>query len=177
MNAAKLHNYRFMNFTKMLFLGFAALFVVSCTPSLKKFEKQMIPNPTNQEQIDKNRILDYIIKNELTEAQSTDSGIYYVIEESGEAGKPNVKSTITAHYEGSFLSGEIFDSSKDRGEPLQVELKELIEGWQQAVPMLGQGGKGKFIFPSHLAYGNKGTNSIPPREVLVFDIELIDYSK
>lgn len=107
-------------------------------------------------------------------ATKTPSGIYYVMEKEGEGAHPTPTETITAHYHGTLLNGNIFDSSVDRGVPFKFQLGRVIKGWQEAMGMMKPGGKGKFVIPSALAYGERGAGaSIPPNSPLVFEIELL----
>ena len=166
-----------MNCKAFLLISFAMLVFSSCQPPLETlYRRQMILNPTSQDQIEKNRILQYAVDNQM-DLKSTDSGIYYNIKDPGDTRqKPGKESLITAHYVGRLLlGGDVFDSSRDRNEPLQFKLDEVIEGWQESIPLLGKGGEGTFIIPSRLAYGDKRTGAIPPNSVLIFDIELIDF--
>jgi peptidylprolyl isomerase len=142
----------------------------------KRCEAEKVASPTTQADIDKNLILQYAIDH-LLDVQSTPSGIYYIMEKEGDGkGHPDMNSNITAHYHGSLLDGTIFDSSVDRGQPFTFQLKGVIKGWQEAIPLLTKGGKGKFLIPSKLAYGSRAAgSSIPANSVLIFDIELIDF--
>jgi FKBP-type peptidyl-prolyl cis-trans isomerase FkpA len=141
----------------------------------KRLEAEMIESPKTQAEIDKNLILQYAIDNHL-DVQSTPSGIYYIIEKKGDGkAHPDMNSSITAHYHGSLLDGTVFDSSVDRGQPFTFQLGRVIKGWQEAIPMLTKGAKGKFIIPSGLAYGPQSTGPIQANSVLIFDIELIDF--
>ena len=154
-----------------------ALLITACEPSAQdKLKAEMVDNPTTQAEKDKNAILQYAIDNNL-DVQSTPSGIYYNIETPGEGEEsPDNSSLVTAHYHGMLLDGTVFDSSVDRGEPFQFSLGGVVPGWQEAIPMLKKGGKGKFLIPSELAYGPRGAGGvIPPNSVLAFDIELIDF--
>lgn len=151
----------------------ASLFF-SCdqTAALKK---EMVANPATQADTDKNIILQYLIDNKLTNAKSTDSGIYYVIEKEGDGTHPTLESKVTAHYHGTLTDGTVFDSSVERGSPADFPLRGVVKGWQEGVPLLSKGGKGKFIIPSGLAYGPRSPSpKIGPNAVLIFDIELID---
>ncbi len=116
----------------------------------------------------------YLKANKLhKKAEKTDSGIYYIMEEEGEGEHPTKSETITAHYHGSLLDGTVFDSSVDRGQPFKFQLGRVIKGWQEAMGMMKPGGKGKFIIPSNLAYGERGVGKIiGPNTPLIFDIEL-----
>ena len=162
---------------QLLPLFFALLFLSSCTPKWEKMLKtQLVEAPSSQAEIDKNLIIQYAIENKLN-LQSTDSGIYYLMEKEGTGeAKPDMKSIITAHYHGMLLDGKVFDSSVDRGEPFEFSLGRVVKGWQESIPMLKKGGKGKFFIPSGLAYGERGAGKdIKPNSVLIFDIELIDF--
>jgi FKBP-type peptidyl-prolyl cis-trans isomerase FkpA len=128
----------------------------------------------NQRETDKMLIEEYISENNL-DAQSTASGLYYVIDEPGNEEHPNLQHDVTIHYEGKLLDGTKFDSSLDRGEPSTFALADLIEGWQEGIPLFGKGGNGKLLIPSHLGYGSNTLPGIPANSVLLFDIELIDF--
>lgn len=124
---------------------------------------------------------DVTIKNHLAangleaKAKRTDSGIYYVVEKEGKGESPQLSSTVKVHYHGTLLDGTVFDSSVDRGTPAEFQLGGVVKGWQESVPLLKPGGKGKFFIPSGLAYGERGAGqSIPPNSVLAFDIELLE---
>jgi len=83
--------------------------------------------------------------------------------------------TVTAHYTGAIAKdGTIFQSSKDSGQPFTSPLTGVIQGWQQGIPGMKEGGKRRLIIPAALAYGDQSPSpSIPPNSDLVFDIELI----
>ncbi len=128
-----------------------------------------------QKQKDQDLIAEYIQNKNLT-AQSTPSGLHYIIEKEGTGGHPSISDKVTVHYEGYLLDGSVFDSSIRRGEPISFGLNRVVKGWQEGIPLLKKGGKGKLIIPSYLAYGSRGAGrQIPPNSVLVFDVELIDF--
>lgn len=80
------------------------------------------------------------------------------------------------HYEGKLLSGEVFDSSLDRGEPLSFTLGtgQVIKGWDQGLIGICEGEKRKLIIPADLAYGSKGAGAkIPPNSPLIFEVECV----
>lgn len=141
----------------------------------KRLEAEKVENPKTQAETDKNLILQYAIDS-LLNVQATPSGIYYIMEKEGDGkGHPDMNSNITAHYHGTLLDGSIFDSSVDRGQPFTFQLSRVVKGWQEAIPLLSKGGKGKFFIPSELAYGSRAAGKIPANSVLIFDIELIDF--
>ncbi len=162
---------------RLIFFITMTVLLAACTPKfIKQYEENMIPDPTTQELKDKNLILQYLIDNEL-EYQHTESGIYYIIEKEGEGeGHPTGTDLVKTHYRGTLLDGKQFDSSYDRGEPIEFPLRGVIQGWQEAIPLLKPGGKGTFIIPSGLAYGDRAMGAdIPANSVLKFDVELLDF--
>lgn len=98
-------------------------------------------------------------------------------EGTGEAVKAG--DTITAHYTGAYsVNGEIFESSKDGGQPATFPLNNVIQGWQQGVPGMKVGGIRRLVIPGALAYGEAPAGYTPgstdrPMGTLVFDIELV----
>ena len=127
----------------------------------------------DQRAIDDALIKEYIADNEL-DAESTSSGLHYVIDEPGNEERPDLESVVAMRYSGKLLNGQEFDSSG--GDIVNFELDRLIPGWQEGIPLFGKGGEGILIIPSHLGYGSRGVGSIPPNSVLVFDIELVDFN-
>lgn len=164
-----------MRLYKLLFF-ICALSLSGCTPSyLKTLKKDMIENPTTQMDKDKNLILQNAIDRKM-ELTAHSSGIYYTMTKEGTGDShPTKESMITAHYGGTLMNGEKFDSSFDRGEPLEFRLAQVVQGWQIAIPLLKKGGRGTFYIPSELAYGARAVGTIPANSVLVFDIELVDF--
>jgi FKBP-type peptidyl-prolyl cis-trans isomerase len=104
-----------------------------------------------------------------------------IVEGTGEEVKEG--DTITAHYTGAYaVNGEIFESSKDGGQPATFPLGNVIQGWQQGVPGMKEGGTRRLIIPGNLAYGEAPDGYTPgstqqPMGTLVFDIELISISE
>ena len=110
--------------------------------------------------------------------QTTESGLKYIIVEAGDGPKPQPGTPIKAHYTGKFLSGRVFDSSVQRGEPFEFEvgMGRVIKGWDEALLDMQKGEKRILVIPSHLGYGERGYPPvIPPQATLVFDVELIDF--
>jgi FKBP-type peptidyl-prolyl cis-trans isomerase FkpA len=108
-------------------------------------------------------------------AQSTASGLHYIITEPGSSEHPALQHDVTVRYKGQLLDGTVFDQT-DPGQSVTFPLSNLITGWQEAIPLLGKGGKGTFWLPSALGYGRQGTSGIPPNAVLIFEIELVDFN-
>jgi len=124
-----------------------------------------------QAAIDKALIEAYVSDNQLN-AQSTASGLYYVIRELGNDEHPTVYSTVTVAYKGYLLNGDVFDESLAYTERLGL----LIQGWREGIPLIGKGGKIKLIVPSALGYGDQQSDDIPANSVLVFDITLYNFT-
>lgn len=134
-----------------------------------------LSNCEKESQFDKDIALieQYISDNGLN-AQSTESGLHYVIEELGTGSFPQPNSNVRVHYEGFLLDGTKFDSSIDRGQLSTFNLQNVIQGWSEGMLLLKEGGKGKFIIPSRLGYGDSGTGAIPANSVLIFNVELFN---
>jgi FKBP-type peptidyl-prolyl cis-trans isomerase len=117
----------------------------------------------------------YFLEKGITNFQKTESGLYYVIEEQGtpiEKGQ-----TIKVHYEGTLVNGKKFDSSFDRNDPIEfpIGVGNVIQGWDEGIPIIGKGGKGVLYVPSNLGYGERGAGrDIPPYATLVFRVEVLN---
>ena len=107
----------------------------------------------------------------------TKSGLVYREILAGKGARPAKDATVTVAYAGKLRNGWVFDSSRQRGSPLQMSLKSVIGCWQEAIPMMKVGGKSVITCPPGLAYGANGTNNIPPGAALTFDVELLDVAK
>ena len=97
--------------------------------------------------------------------------LYYVKKGSGPS--PKIQNNVLFHYHGTLTTGEVFDSSFNRGQPLDSPLQRLIRGWQIALQEVPLGSKIKLIIPPELGYGAQGSTSVPPNATIIFDIELI----
>ncbi len=101
-------------------------------------------------------------------------GLYYEVLQEGTGAKPLETDEVTVHYKGALANGKVFDSSYDRGEPMDLGLDRVIRGWQVGIPLMSVGSKYRFYVPSALGYGERGAGGdIPPYSPLVFEIELI----
>ena len=110
--------------------------------------------------------------------ETTESGLKFIVVQAGEGPKPQAGTSIRAHYTGKFLSGRVFDSSVQRGEPFEFEvgMGRVIKGWDEALLDMQKGEKRILVIPSHLGYGERGYPPIiPPRATLVFDVELVGF--
>ncbi len=102
------------------------------------------------------------------------SGLQYEVLTEGTGTIPKAHNKVIAHYEGTLVSGKIFDSSYQRGEPATFPVGGLIKGWQEALQLMPVGSKWRLVIPSHLGYGERGAgNDIPGGATLIFDLELL----
>lgn len=109
-------------------------------------------------------------------ARVTTSGLRFILQKAGSGSKPARGQTILAHYEGRLLDDQVFDSSYQRGQPLefQVGVGMVIPGWDEALMDMRVGEKRTLIIPPNLGYGEAGAaDVIPPNSWLVFDVELV----
>lgn len=86
---------------------------------------------------------------------------------------PTMASTVKVHYHGTLLDGTVFDSSVDRGDPIEFALGQVIKGWTEGVQLMVEGETARLFIPSYLAYGNSAVGVIEPGSTLIFDVELI----
>ncbi len=108
------------------------------------------------------------------EVTVTESGLQYEVITTGEGEKPSAESTVRVHYHGTFISGDVFDSSYDRGQPAEFPVGGVIAGWTEALQIMTEGSKWRLYVPYNLAYGEQGSQgAIPPYATLVFDVELL----
>ena len=103
-------------------------------------------------------------------------GLQYEIIKQGDGPKPSAHNTVTCHYHGTTIKGEVFDSSVRRGQPASFPLNAVIKGWTEALQLMPVGSKWKLYIPPHLAYGNRGVSrEIGPNSTLIFEVELISF--
>jgi len=106
----------------------------------------------------------------------TDSGLRMIVHKKGEGPTPKKGQTVVAHYTGLLEDGTKFDSSHDRGKPIEFPVGEgrVIKGWDEAFMTMSKGEKRTLIIPPELGYGERGAGPIPPNSTLVFEVELVD---
>lgn len=105
----------------------------------------------------------------------TESGLQYKVITEGTGATPADGDIVKVHYTGTLLDGTKFDSSVDRGEPLEFPIGAVIPGWTEMLKLMKVGGKVTAWIPSDLAYGPRGRGpQIPGNSLLVFEMELID---
>lgn len=116
----------------------------------------------------------YLQANSLTGFTKSSTGLHYKIIQPGTGSPITVDSTIVANYTGKLLNGVVFDKAAP-GSEATFGLKSLVKGWQEAIPLIKQGGTIRLIVPSSLAYGMQGSSSsIPAFSALDFEITVTD---
>lgn len=120
---------------------------------------------------------DKLIKQEWPDAIATPTGLKYVVVAEGEGDTPAKGSVVTVHYTGKLLNGKKFDSSYDRGQPIEfpVGRGHVIKGWDEALLSMKKGEKRVLIIPPELGYGPSGRGPIPPNAIMIFDVELVNF--
>ena len=134
-------------------------------------------------------ITDYLAKQQI-KAETTPSGLFYVIDKPGQGAHPKQGSKVKVNYTGQLLDGKVFDTSveekaKQHGihnpqrpyEPIafQLGVGQVIAGWDEGISLLQKGSKARLFIPSTLAYGAQGAGGlIPANAVLIFEVELVD---
>ncbi|WP_303290258.1 FKBP-type peptidyl-prolyl cis-trans isomerase [Marinobacter sp. SS5-14b] len=105
--------------------------------------------------------------------ETTESGLQYEVIEEGSGEKPTASDRVRVHYTGELINGEVFDSSRDRGEPTTFGVGQVIPGWIEGLQLMSEGARYKLYIPADLAYGPTGNQAIAPNETLIFDVELL----
>jgi FKBP-type peptidyl-prolyl cis-trans isomerase len=107
---------------------------------------------------------------------TTESGLQYEVITRGDSEeRPTAESTVSVHYHGTLINGTVFDSSVERGEPIDFPLNGVITGWTEGVQLMAVGDKFRFFIPADLAYGDSQASPvIPPGSTLIFEVELLD---
>jgi len=107
---------------------------------------------------------------------TTESGLQYEVLQAGEGDSPSAESIVNTHYHGTLIDGTVFDSSVERGEPIEFAVNQVIPGWTEALQLMKSGSKWRLYVPADLAYGeySPGPN-IPPQSTLIFEVELLSF--
>lgn len=105
----------------------------------------------------------------------TPSGLYYRILRKSKGRKPRSFSTVLAHYRGWLNNGKQFDSSYDKGNPIEFPLTQVVPGWTEGLQLIGVGGMIELEVPARLGYGANGKPpAVPPNATLHFIVEMME---
>ncbi|MEI6062495.1 MAG: FKBP-type peptidyl-prolyl cis-trans isomerase [Bacteroidota bacterium] len=105
------------------------------------------------------------------------SGLQYKVIKEGTGESPDDNDMVSVHYTGTLIDGTKFDSSRDRGEPIEFPVNGVIPGWTEALKIMKPGAQYMLYIPAKLAYGDKATGPIPAGSTLIFDVELLELEK
>lgn len=164
----------------------------------KKWETEQIAvlQKKQQEQMEKQYkedikvITDYLKENNIV-AQSTSSGLHYIIDTPGQGVQPKPGNQVKVNYTGRLLDGKVFDTSlaevaeqygihnpQKTYEPINFQLGvgQVIQGWDEGIMCLHKRARARLFIPSTLAYGSQGAGNglVPANAILIFDVELVD---
>ncbi len=134
---------------------------------VKKAQEQAEANlKAGQEWLEKNKQRPGVV--------TTESGLQIEVIKEGTGPTPTDNDIVRVHYTGTLINGEKFDSSRDRNEPAEFGVRQVIPGWTEALKMMKAGSQVKLAIPPHLAYGPQQRPGIPANSTLLFDVELLE---
>jgi FKBP-type peptidyl-prolyl cis-trans isomerase len=103
--------------------------------------------------------------------------LQYKVLKAGEGESPDDNDVVKVHYTGTLIDGTVFDSSRERGEPIEFPVNGVIAGWTEALKLMKPGSQFMLYIPANLAYGDKKTGPIAEGSTLIFDVELLSFEK
>lgn len=146
--------------------------------AMSKLQETSMKKQQEMAEENKKKGAEFLEKNKAAEGvKVTNSGLQYQMVTEGSGAIPKADDTIKAHYKGTLITGEQFDSSYDRGTPAEFPVKGVIPGWTEALQMMKTGSKIKLWIPPELAYGPSARPGIPANSVLAFEVELLEIVK
>lgn len=164
---------------KLLYLFLVCVSAASCLKSKEDTGCPYQPSSVVAPAAEKDSLQAYLDSNNI-QATLHPSGFYYEIVDPGTGtDSASLCSQIVINYKGQLTNGNVFDEQDN----VLFVLGSLIEGWKKAIPMIKKGGKIKLYIPPTLGYGNtdvKNPNTgqvvIPARSILIFDVDLLNFS-
>lgn len=146
--------------------------------AMGKLQEQTMKKQQEMAETNKKKGAEFLEANKSKEGvKVTKSGLQYQVVTEGTGKVPTKDDVIKAHYKGTLITGEQFDSSYDRGQPAEFPVGGVIPGWTEALQMMKVGSKFKLWIPAELAYGPAARPGIPANSVLAFEVELLDIVK
>jgi FKBP-type peptidyl-prolyl cis-trans isomerase len=142
-----------------------------------EFRKQLVAKQAQQADARKKEGEAFLAQNAKKPGVKTlKSGLQYEVLKEGAGATPKATDTVTAHYEGRLINGEVFDSSYKRGAPADFPVNGVIPGWTEALQLMKVGSKWRIFVPTQLGYGAnpRPGGIIKPNDALIFDIELLN---
>ncbi len=155
------------------------------TPLLQRFQREFEQRQQQKQKdmmasLDKNKEegAKFLEKNANNKSvYTTKSGLQYRKLKDGNGKRPTINSTVKVHYTGKLIDGTVFDSSVERGEPLEFPVGAVIPGWTEGLQLMDEGSKYMLYIPYNLAYGENPAGEIPPGSTLIFEVELLQIVK
>lgn len=103
------------------------------------------------------------------------SGVQYRVIEEGDGARPGLEDKVSVHYRSSKTDGIEIDSSFARGVPQEFTVNEVLQGWQEVLPLMKVGSTWQIFVPPELAFGQRGNPpAVGPNEALQFDLKLLE---
>ncbi len=140
----------------------------------KEQEEKFVADMQTKAEENKTKGAAFLAENAKKEGvKQTASGLQYKVLTAGTGKSPKATDVVEVNYEGKLLDGTVFDSSYERGEPIEFPLNQVIAGWTEGLQLMKEGGKYEFYIPSDIAYGEAGNQGIDPNSTLIFTVELL----
>lgn len=138
----------------------------------------MMSNDTSRQARDRNAVVGYAIEH-LLDVQALPSGLVYEVLEAGSGAPLQWGDYVRVNYRGYFLDGTVFADTWQRGEPFEFYIGNMIDAWNEGLPLVGPGGYLRLLVPSDLGYGAEGLQAgsrslVPPHQILAFEVEVLE---
>jgi len=101
------------------------------------------------------------------------SGVQYKVIQAGNGARPGPTDTVAVHYRGSRMDGLEFDSSFARGTPETFQVDQVLQGWQEVLPLMREGAEWRIYVPPEMGFGLRGQPPVGPNEAIIFDLRLV----
>jgi FKBP-type peptidyl-prolyl cis-trans isomerase len=179
---------KFFNSERPMFLGpdsYVKMDVKLCKIlNQKEYEEEMnkYKEMVEDRDIEEHRKLKVFLDTCKTTFYPLNDGMLYLPLKQGTGDMAEKGNIVKINYKGYFLNGKVFESTYERGEPLEFVLgtqQQVIKGIERAVRLMNEGAKTKFIIPSQLAFGESGstTGIVPPYTTVIYEIEMLSLTK
>jgi FKBP-type peptidyl-prolyl cis-trans isomerase FkpA len=152
--------------------------VVNEDEAIMQLSAYLIGEPATLAEQQQNAIVNYAI-DQIVPLQRTPSGLFYRILDPGNGQPLEWGDYVSAHYKGYLLDGKVFDSSYRKGRPMKFYIGNMIDGWNEGLQLVKEGGRIQLFVPSELGYKERGVPDgkdgylIPPDTPLVFEVEVL----